>query len=85
MTSWLWTPSALGPALPQRRLRHTLGHLMLLHLKQEDKGDGVALDRPWGPRTQGAFQRQVEEWDEARAARRLCGRRKGQGLGGEGL
>ena len=80
-------PEFSGSCPPPGRLRHTPGHLKLLHLKQEDKGGrGWPWTGPEGHGPRGAFQRQVEEWDRSQGCEEdRVGGERGQGRGGEGL
>ncbi|CAI9178341.1 unnamed protein product [Rangifer tarandus platyrhynchus] len=75
-----------GASPPPGSLRHTPGHLKLLHQSQEDKGEGGG---PWtGPEGQGprgAFQRQVEKWDRSQGGEEDdVGGETGTGRGGGG-
>lgn len=76
-------PECSGSSPPPGGLRHTPGHLKLLHLKQEDKeGPGVALDRPRGPGTQGCLPAPGGEVGPEPGLRgRLCGRRNRERAG----
>lgn len=59
---------------------------MLLHLKQEDKGDGGGLGQALRATDPGVpSSARWRSGTGARAARKTVGGERGQGLGGEGL
>lgn len=81
-------PECSGSSPPPGGLWHTPGHLKLLHLKQEDKegGRGWPWTGPEGQGPRGAFQRQVEKWEQSQGCEEDCvGGETGKGRGGTSI